>query len=103
MRMRVLCDGENIANCNGRQKTVLIANFTAKAQRTQRQTELYRIFLCVLCVFAVNYFFSPSDELPHIRSKWENCMVNVPLPWVADRMDVEYPNILASGTLARMD
>ena len=48
-------------------------------------------------------FFSHPDEQPHIRSKWENCIVNVPLPCVADRMEVEYPNILARGTLARMD
>ena len=27
-------------------------------------------------------------------------MVNVPLPWVADRRAVEYPNIFASGTMA---
>ena len=34
-----------------------------------------------------------------LRSKWENCMVKVPRPWVADRREVEYPNMLDRGTV----
>ena len=31
---------------------------------------------------------SPAD-FGYFRSKWENCMVKVPLPWVAERNEVE--------------
>lgn len=30
-----------------------------------------------------------SKTVLYGRSKWENCMVNVPRPWVADRNTVE--------------
>jgi len=30
-----------------------------------------------------------ASNLRQLRSKWENCMVKVPRPWVADRRAVE--------------